>query len=66
MPKFQPLEAIQVRARQKPRTSLSWWLLDDDLSGIPSTVTFKDACIVFIKSDSGEGYINVDGNEGDR
>ena len=26
----------------------------------------KDAAIVFLQSDSGEGYITVDGNEGDR
>jgi len=26
----------------------------------------KSAALVFINSDSGEGYITVDGNEGDR
>ena len=26
----------------------------------------KDVAIVFIQSDSGEGYITVDGNAGDR
>ncbi|KAG9008319.1 hypothetical protein FRB90_009001 [Tulasnella sp. 427] len=60
-----PLEAIQSRARQD-RTSVSWWLLDFDTSGASSTAAHKEVAIVFVKSDSGEGYITVDGNQGDR
>ncbi|KIO17331.1 glycoside hydrolase family 3 protein [Tulasnella calospora MUT 4182] len=60
-----PLEAIQARAR-KDRTSVSWWLHDYDISGATSAASYKDVAIVFVKSDSGEGYITVDGNEGDR
>ncbi|CAK5278243.1 unnamed protein product [Mycena citricolor] len=60
-----PLEAIQQRAR-KDRTSVSW-ILDDwqtDLAG--NMVIGRSAALVFISSDSGEEYITVDGNEGDR
>ncbi|KAF7329076.1 Glycoside hydrolase family 3 protein [Mycena kentingensis (nom. inval.)] len=60
-----PLEAIQRRAR-KDRTSVSW-VLDDfqpDLAG--NMAIGRSAALVFIASDSGEDYLTVDGNEGDR
>ena len=60
-----PLEAIQARAR-KDRTSVSWFLDDFNLDRAGNAVRFKGAAIVFINSNSGEGYITVDGNEGDR
>ncbi|KAG8908821.1 hypothetical protein FRB99_003059 [Tulasnella sp. 403] len=61
----QPLEAIQSRAEEDD-TSVSSWLLDWDTQGAATAAAHEDVAIVFIKSDSGEGYITVDGNAGDR
>ncbi|KAJ6617970.1 beta-glucosidase [Mycena sp. CBHHK59/15] len=60
-----PLEALQRRAR-KDRTSVSWILDDFDLDRAGNMAIGKSAALVFISSDSGEDYITVDGNEGDR
>ncbi|TFK67227.1 glycoside hydrolase family 3 protein [Pluteus cervinus] len=60
-----PLDAIQRRAR-RDKTTVSWMLNSWDLGAASSAAKRKDAAIVFIKSDSGEQYINVDGNQGDR
>jgi hypothetical protein len=61
----QPLEAIQARAR-KHRTSVSWLLDNFDLPTAGNIAIRKSAALVFINSDSGEGYVTVGGNEGDR
>jgi beta-glucosidase len=61
----QPLEAIQARARQD-HTSVNWHLDDFDLARAGNVAIQGDVALVFINSDSGEGYITVDGNEGDR
>lgn len=45
---------------------MGWWLNDWDLAGAASAATNKDVAVVFIASDSGEQYITVDENEGDR
>ncbi|KAG6849373.1 hypothetical protein H0H93_008977 [Arthromyces matolae] len=60
-----PYEAIQARAR-KDRTSVSWIFDDFNLPRAGNMAIGKSAAIVFINSDSGEDYITVDGNEGDR
>ncbi|KAJ7471852.1 glycoside hydrolase family 3 protein [Mycena latifolia] len=60
-----PLEAIQRRAR-KDRTSVSWILDDFDTDRAGNMAIGRSAALVFISSDSGEDYITVDGNEGDR
>ncbi|KAI9432198.1 beta-glucosidase [Lactarius indigo] len=60
-----PYEALQARAR-KDHTSFSWVFNDFNLAGAGSAAIQQDAAIVFLQSDSGEGYITVDGNEGDR
>ncbi|KIM71494.1 glycoside hydrolase family 3 protein [Piloderma croceum F 1598] len=60
-----PLEAIQARARQH-RTSVSWLLDNFDLPMAGNVAIRQSAALVFINSDSGEGYITVNGNEGDR
>lgn len=62
---LQPLDAIQRRARES-RTSVSWFLDDFNLARAGNVARFKSAALVFINSDSGEEYITVDGNEGDR
>ncbi|KAF8595923.1 beta-glucosidase [Ceratobasidium sp. AG-I] len=60
-----PLEAIQQRAKQD-HTTIGWWLNDWDLAGAATAAANKDVAVVFIASNSGEQYITVDGNEGDR
>ncbi|KAG5650462.1 hypothetical protein H0H81_012173 [Sphagnurus paluster] len=60
-----PLDAIQRRARED-RTSVSWFLDDFNLARAGNIAIRKSAALVFINSNSGEGYITVDGNEGDR
>ena len=60
-----PLEAIQERARQD-RSSVSWFLNNWDLPGAAATALDQDVALVFVNADSGEDYLTVDGNEGDR
>ncbi|KAJ3476612.1 hypothetical protein NLI96_g11043 [Meripilus lineatus] len=60
-----PLEAIQARAR-KDRSNVDWFLNNFDLNGAANAARQRAVAIVFVNADSGEGYITVDGNEGDR
>ncbi|KAH7908219.1 family 3 glycoside hydrolase [Hygrophoropsis aurantiaca] len=60
-----PYEAIQARARED-QTSVFWNFNDWDLDAAGNDVIGMDVAIVFVNSDSGEGYITVDGNAGDR
>ena len=60
-----PYEAIQARARQD-NTALYWSFDDYDYPTAQSTADGADVAIVCLQSDSGEGYIGVDGNQGDR
>jgi beta-glucosidase len=60
-----PLEALQSRARDE-HTTVSWFIEDYDLSGASQTATDKDVAIVFVAANSGEEYLTVDGNVGDR
>ncbi|KAJ1302819.1 hypothetical protein OPQ81_003125 [Rhizoctonia solani] len=60
-----PLEALQARAKED-HTSISWHTLDWDTAGAKTRAENKDVALVFINSDSGEGYLTVDGNRGDR
>ncbi|KAH9958148.1 glycoside hydrolase family 3 protein [Russula dissimulans] len=63
--KISPYEAFQQRARAD-HTSFSWYFDDFNLVGAASAAVQQDVAIVFLQSDSGEGYITVDGNAGDR
>ena len=56
-----PLEAIQARARRDD-TVVNWHFDDFDLVSAQKVALGTDAACVFIKADSGEGYITVDGN----
>ena len=56
-----PIEAIQARAR-KEGTAINWHFDDFDTGGAQNVARGTDAALVFIKSDSGEEYITVDGN----
>ncbi|KAF8200297.1 glycoside hydrolase family 3 protein [Pholiota molesta] len=60
-----PLDGIQRKARQF-RTSVSWMLDDFNLPRAGNVARKRSAALVFLEADSGEGYITVDGNEGDR
>lgn len=60
-----PLEAIQLRAR-RDGTTINWFFDDFNLDGAKNTALGTEAVLVFIKADSGEEYITVDGNVGDR
>ncbi|KAG2152791.1 glycoside hydrolase family 3 protein [Suillus clintonianus] len=60
-----PLEGIQERARQDG--SSVFWDFDDWNTVLAGSMAFGQAvALVFTNSDSGEGYLTVDGNEGDR
>lgn len=56
-----PLEAIQARAR-RDGTVINWYFEDFNLDGAKNVALGTDAALVFIKADSGEEYITVDGN----
>lgn len=56
-----PIEAIQARAK-RDGTVINWHFDDFDLADAQNVALGTDAAIVFIKADSGEGYITVDGN----
>ncbi|KAH9889678.1 glycoside hydrolase family 3 protein [Xylariomycetidae sp. FL2044] len=59
-----PADAIKERAQADgTQVSVS---ASDSTSGVSSAVSGADAAIVFITSDSGEGYIEVEGHAGDR
>ncbi|KAI0776599.1 glycoside hydrolase superfamily [Trametes elegans] len=62
-----PLEAVQARARaDSSGAQVSWFLNNWDLAGAAAAAVDQDVALVFVNADSGEGYITVDGNEGDR
>lgn len=63
-----PYEALQGRAVEDG-TAFSWTFDDFNLKQAQKISDERigiDASIVFLQSDSGEGYITVDGNAGDR
>ncbi|PAV15192.1 glycoside hydrolase family 3 [Pyrrhoderma noxium] len=60
-----PLSAISSRAKTDG-TSVISSLSDTDLSSARSAASGKDVALVFITADSGEEYITVEGNMGDR
>jgi hypothetical protein len=60
-----PLEAVQARAR-KDRSNVNWHLDDWDTAGAQSVAKSAEVALVFVSADSGEQYITVEGNEGDR
>ncbi|KAF8973771.1 glycoside hydrolase family 3 protein [Flammula alnicola] len=60
-----PSDAITTRA-QTDGTTISSSLSDTDLNAAAAAAQGKDVALVFITADSGEGYITVEGNAGDR
>ncbi|KAK4156122.1 beta-glucosidase cel3A [Chaetomidium leptoderma] len=59
-----PYDALKTRA-QSDGTTLSLQS-SDSTNGVANVVSGADAAIVVITADSGEGYITVEGNVGDR
>ncbi|SPC65536.1 probable beta-glucosidase [Ustilago sp. UG-2017b] len=62
---FSPYEAIQARARED-RTDMQWNFDDFNLKQSVKIANMTDVTLVFVSAGSGEGYITVDRNEGDR
>jgi hypothetical protein len=62
---FQPLDAIKSKASSIGATVTSS-LSDNDVNAAANAARGKDVALVFISADSGEGYITVEGNAGDR
>ncbi|KAL1729777.1 glycoside hydrolase family 3 protein [Schizophyllum commune] len=60
-----PLDAITARAAEDGTTVTSS-LSDSDTDRAAEIAAAADVAIVFISSDSGEGYLTVEGNAGDR
>jgi beta-glucosidase len=58
-----PLDAIKAKATSSAVTSS---LSDSDLNAAASAASGKSVALVFITADSGEGYLTVEGNVGDR
>jgi beta-glucosidase len=62
-----PLSAItEYLNGQNPDIVVESITDDYDYGGISTSASLADTCLVFVNADSGEGYINVDGNAGDR
>ncbi|KAI8962817.1 glycoside hydrolase family 3 protein [Daldinia sp. FL1419] len=61
-----PIDALQVQALED-RTRIEAILNNSASAAIEALVKQEGAtALVFVNADSGEGFINVDGNEGDR
>lgn len=60
-----PLAAIKSRS-STDGTTITQSLNDNDTTAAKTAATGKDVAIVFITADSGEGYLTVEGNAGDR
>eukprot|EP01097_Dermamoeba_algensis_P006024 TRINITY_DN3792_c0_g2_i2.p1 TRINITY_DN3792_c0_g2~~TRINITY_DN3792_c0_g2_i2.p1 ORF type:complete len:422 (-),score=104.19 TRINITY_DN3792_c0_g2_i2:172-1437(-) len=61
-----PLDAIQDAVAKLGTSSLSWFLDDWDTVGAANAAKAVEVAFVFVSSNSGEEYITVDGNDGDR
>lgn len=58
-----PLSAIKARA---PSATVTSSLSDSDTTAAANAAKNKDVALVFISADSGEGYLTVENNAGDR
>ncbi|KAF8575983.1 glycoside hydrolase family 3 protein [Ramaria rubella] len=62
-----PLSAIQTFVHDQAPTIPIEAVLDDfNYAQVTTVGAEADVCLVFVNADSGEGYITVDGNAGDR
>ncbi|KAJ6533509.1 beta-glucosidase [Mycena capillaripes] len=62
-----PASAISTHIQSiNPTVVIDTVLNDFNLGQVNTVAQLADACLVFVNADSGEGYITVDGNAGDR
>ncbi|KAF7342570.1 Glycoside hydrolase family 3 protein [Mycena sanguinolenta] len=62
-----PLSAITAHVQSiDPTVAIESVLSDSDLKRTSATAARADTCLVFVSADSGEGYITVENNAGDR
>jgi beta-glucosidase len=62
-----PLAAIKSYIAKKKSSAVVEGVQSDyDYTTIAAVAARSDVCLVFVNADSGEGYINVGGNQGDR
>lgn len=62
-----PLSAIQGYVKNNSlHTAVQSVLADFDYQSVSKAASQANACLVFANADSGEGYITVGGNAGDR
>ncbi|KAJ7625259.1 beta-glucosidase [Mycena polygramma] len=62
-----PLSAISTHIQSiNPTVVIDSVLNDFNLGQVNTVAQLADACLVFVNADSGEGYITVDNNAGDR
>ncbi|KAJ7611229.1 glycoside hydrolase superfamily [Roridomyces roridus] len=62
-----PLSAIGTHIRSiNPTVVVDAVTNDFNLKAVSDAASLADTCLVFVNADSGEGYITVDGNAGDR
>ncbi|KAF3312915.1 hypothetical protein TWF173_006498 [Orbilia oligospora] len=60
-----PLSALQNKAIAD--NTVIQWVVDDYATGhMKQTATQATVCLVFVKAQAGEGFVGVDGNQGDR
>ncbi|KZP08821.1 glycoside hydrolase family 3 protein [Athelia psychrophila] len=62
-----PYSAIQNYAHNaNPSLVIQAVLSDFNYTAVNAMTSQADTCIVFVNADSGEGFLTIDGNEGDR
>ncbi|KAJ7908199.1 glycoside hydrolase superfamily [Mycena leptocephala] len=62
-----PLAAITAHVRSiDPTIIIESVLEDSNIAQVSAVASRADTCLVFVNADSGEGYITVEGNAGDR
>ncbi|MCJ1444341.1 MAG: hypothetical protein MMC23_004843 [Stictis urceolatum] len=61
-----PVEALEAGFDPSKVKVESYLTNTPDFKKQPSIIEYQDICIVFVNSDSGEGFLTVDGMKGDR
>ncbi|KAJ7477444.1 glycoside hydrolase superfamily [Mycena latifolia] len=62
-----PLSAITAHVQSiDPTVVIESVLSDSNLAQVTAVASLADTCLVFVNADSGEAYITVEGNTGDR
>jgi hypothetical protein len=62
-----PIDALNSFLKsKKSKAKVTSVLSDSNLSAVKKAAAKQDVCLVFVNADSGEGYLTVEGNAGDR